>query len=276
MKILSSWRIEQIKDANRILRRIEDAHSKVLVVHYACESFYGKPAYTPRVTSIAVLNKENNESRMFSIHLSAQLLKMNLDDLSTVDLDKVEHSMLCEFASFVESHQNYIWLHWNMRSASYGFQAISNRYRILGGNEIKISDATKVDLSEVFDKRYSHKFEANEPDGKLINLARRNDINLKDAMPGKEEARAFEARDFRALHMSTMRKVEVVDRFLTAHLRGRLKHAVSLKEVYDLTIPGIYGMARESWLLLLLWSIFVWALGAAYEPVIQRLLGTDS
>jgi hypothetical protein len=268
--------MEQIKEANRILRRLEDAHSKFLVVHYACESFYGKPAYTPRVTSIAVLNKENNESRMFSIHLSAQLSKMNLDYLSPEDLDKVERSMLCEFASFVDLHQNYIWVHWNMRSASYGFQAISNRYRILGGEELKIPDANKVDLSEVFDMRYSHNFEENEPDGKLINIARRNGINLRDAMPGEKEANAFESRDFRGLHMSTMRKVEVIDRLLTANLRGNLKHAASLKLVYDLTIPGIYGMFRDSWLLLLVWSLFVWALGAGFEPVIQRLLGTDS
>lgn len=274
--MISSWRIEQIKDANRILRRIDDANSKVLVVHYACESFYGKPAYTPRVTSIAVLNKENNESRMFSIPLSAQLLKKNLDDLSMNELNEVEYSMLNEFSNFVELHQNYIWLHWNMRSASYGFQAIFNRFRILGGKEIKIPDGNKVDLSEVFDKRYSHNFEKNEPNGKLINLAKRNGINLKDAMLGKEEAQAFESKNFRELHMSSMRKVEIIDRLLTTHLRGKLKHAVSVKEVYDLTIPGIYGMVRDSWIFLLLWSIFVWMLGAAYEPVIQRLFGTAS
>jgi len=274
MKILSSWRIDQIKDANRILRRIEESNSKLLVVHYACESFYGKPAYTPRVTSIGVLNKENNESRIFSIHLSAQILQMSLEDLSADNLDIIEKSMLYEFAKFADSHQSYIWLHWNMRSASYGFQAISNRYLILGGSEIKIPDANKVDLSEVFDKRYTHDFELNEPDGKLLNLARRNNINLMDAMPGKQEAIAFDSKNFKALHMSTMRKVEIIDRLLTAHIRGKLKYAVSLKDVYDLTIPGIYGLIRDSWLLLLIWSMLLWVIGAACEPVVQKIFGT--
>ena len=274
MKFLSSWRIDQINEANRIIRRVEDGRPKVLVVHYACESFYGKPAYTPRVTSIAVLNKENNEARIFSIHLSAQLLKFDLEGLSVENLNKVEHHMLQEFNRFVESHQDYLWLHWNMRSASYGFQAISNRYRILGGTELRIPDGNKVDLSEVFDKRYSHKFEKNKPNGKLLNLAKRNKITLRDAMLGKQEADAFESRDFRSLHMSTMRKVEIIDRLLTAHNRGRLKHAASKREVYDISIPGVFEMVKSSWLLILIWSLVVYLLGAASEPIVQKFFGT--
>ena len=272
MGIFNSYRIRQRNEAKQTLGKISTANSRVLIVHYSCESFYDKSGYTPRVTCIGVLNRENNESIVFSIHLQAQILNKSIESLSSSDLNLVEKEMLSEFANFVSHHKNHIWVHWNMRSASYGFQAISNRFRILGGDIIEVPDINKVDLSQVFYKMYTNKFEEHAPNGQLLNLAERNSISMRDALPGKEEAAAFDGKNYLVLQMSTMRKVEIIDRLLSSQEIGKLKHGANMREVYDLTIPGMIGMVRESSILLILWTILVFIIGAALEPLIQKYL----
>jgi len=273
LKILNSFRINKRRDAKVMLKKLDNANGKVLVIHYSCESFYGKPGYTPRVTSIGILNKENNEAIIFSLHLSAQIMKRDLADLSATELDEVEKNMLDEFANYVQNHLNYVWILWNMRSASYGFQAISNRYRILGGNELRIPDANKIDLRGVFGLLFTYSFEKDEPNGQMLNLAARNKISRRDAMPGAEEAAAYENKEYQKLHMSTLRKVEIIDRLLLAYQSGKLKHNAKIKDVYDLSLPGIIALVKESTLLLAIWSIIIFVIGVILQALIQKSFG---
>ena len=111
MKLFNSHRINQRQEAQRILQKLNNVNGKVLVIHYSCQSFYEETGKAPRVTSIAVLNKENNESTIFSLYLSAQLTKKDTSNLSDTDLDEVEKHMLDEFWKYVQNHMNYIWLH---------------------------------------------------------------------------------------------------------------------------------------------------------------------
>lgn len=273
MKLLNSYRIGQRREAKQTLQKLNNANGKILIVHYSCESFYGKAGYTPRVTGIAILNRENNEAIIFSIHLSAQILHKDIENLTAADFDEVEKHMLDEFSKYVQSHTNYIWVHWHMRSASYGFQAISNRYRILGGNEIAIPDINKIDLPEVFGKLFTYGFEANEPQGQLLNLANRNKVTVRDALSGKDEAAAFENKEYLKLHMSTLRKVEIIDRLLTAYQSDKLIHNARIFDVYDLSFPGIIHLVKESPLLLGVWTILIFVIGIVVEPIIKQIFG---
>ena len=182
--------------------------------------------------------------------------------------------MRYEFAEYVKTHISYIWVHWNMSSASYGFQAISNRYRILGGSEINVPDSNKIDLPAVFGKLFTYSFEGHKPNGQLLNLANRNNISTRDALPGAQEAEAFDRRDFLKLHMSTLRKVDIIDRILIAYQSQKLIHNARLKKIYDITIPGIIEIIKDSPILFGVWSIIVFIIGAAMEPIIQHLFGT--
>jgi len=274
VKLFNSYRINRRREAKQTLQKLDNANGKVLIVHYSCESFYGKAGYTPRVTGIAILNRENNETIIFSWHLSAQILKKDIANPPAAELDEVEKHMLDEFSKYVQSHTNYVWIHWRMRSASYGFQAISDRYRILGGNGISVPDINKIDLPEVFGKLFTYGFESNEPHGQLLNLANRNKVSVRDSLPGVEEAAAFENREYLKLHMSTLRKVEIIDRLLTVYQSGKLKHNASIIEVYDFSIPGIIPLVRGSPILIGIWSLLVFVIGVALEPIIQRVFGT--
>jgi hypothetical protein len=275
MKLLNSYRIDQRANAKKTLSKIEEANSKVLVTHYSCESFYDKPGYTPRVTSIAVLNRENNESMMFSIHISSQILGKDPLHLSNSELDSVEKAMLKEFNNYVKDHVNYVWIHWNMRSASYGFQAIFNRYRILGGSLTTIPDSNKIDLSETFGKLFTYSFEADKPNGKLLNLAVRNKISTRDALPGKDEAQAFDDKDYLKLHMSTMRKVVIISRLYEEYKKGTLKINARNKEIYGLTLPGIIVLVKESRILLLIWTIITFIIGTVVSEIISIIINNN-
>ena len=46
----------------------------------------------------------------------------------------IQKEMLKDFYSYQKKHLNYEWVHWNMRNANFGFEAISNRFKILGGH----------------------------------------------------------------------------------------------------------------------------------------------
>lgn len=273
MKLFNSHRITQRQDAQKILQKLNNVNGKVLVIHYSCQSFYEESGKAPRVTSIAVLNKENNESTIFSLYLSAQLTKKDISNLSEPDLDEVEKHMLDEFSKYVQNHMSYIWLHWNMRSANFGFQAISNRYKILGGTEISIPDTNKIDLSEVFGQLFTYNFETDKPDGKLLNLAERNRISRRDALVGADEPAAFIKKEYLSLHMSTSRKVEIIDRLLTGYKSGELKHNARTKDVYGLSILGIISLVRESPPLWIFWSILIFITGVIADSAIQKAIG---
>ena len=274
MKLINSYRIKQRNESKSILSKLDTANRKVLIIHYSCESFYDKAGYTPRVTCIGVLNRESNESIVFSLHLQAQKHKIDIHNMSKDDFDKVEKSMLDEFYDYSKHHSSYVWVHWNMRTASYGFQAISNRYEILGGDKILIPDSNKIDLPEVFSKYYTYSYEAHKPNGQLLNLAERNKVSTRDALVGIKEAESFEQKQYLNLQMSTMRKVEIIDRLLSKFESSSLTHNARLKEIYDLTIPGIYLMAKESPIFLLILSFFSFVAGAALEPIVQKIFGT--
>ena len=102
------------------------------------------------------------------------------------------------------------YLHWNMRDANYGFQAIEHRFRVLCGNDASlyvVDDKYKVDLARLLQDIYgSHYIE--HP--RMEKLVRKNGIALLDFLPGYGEAKAFEDRHFAALHLSTLRKVDVI------------------------------------------------------------------
>jgi hypothetical protein len=93
---------------------------------------------------------------------------------------------------------------------------------------------------------------------------------------GKDEATSFDNREYLKLHMSTCRKVEIIDRILTLEENKNLKVNASAIKIYGLTPTGIFEIVRNNWVLFLIWSIIVGILGAVLEPVFQSLFGTSN
>ena len=105
--------------------------NSLLVVHYSCQNLNdNNEGYSPRITSIAVLHIASATMHSFSIHLIAEVKNISQEEIHK-HYDELEAVMLEDFYSFVQSHQDHYWLHWNMTNINFGFQALEHRYRVL-------------------------------------------------------------------------------------------------------------------------------------------------
>ncbi|WP_040285199.1 hypothetical protein [Sporosarcina koreensis] len=246
------------------LNRLDEHASKLLFVHYSCESFYDlvDTGRSARITSIAARYFETGQSVSFSIHTTAE--KENKLDSIESHYDELEKIMLEDFFDFVCRHDNYYWIHWNMRDISYGFQAINHRFEVLGGTPKIIADDKKFDLADKLKVVFGSSYIGHPRFEMLIKM---NEISDKDFLKGKEEADAFENREYIKLHHSTLRKVNVMHEIFDKVLDKNLKTNSKKREVYGLSLQGRYEMVREHWL----FNLFLLVLGGIISQVITWL-----
>lgn len=236
-----------------------------LLIHYSCESFYDytKPT-SRRVTSIAVRRGGSSQTKSFSLHLAAEKLGL-LDKIGT-HLDQCERQMLDEFYQFVKDHQQaYNWIHWNMRDSNYGFEAISHRHTVLGGTPVELSDDQKLDLSPLLIEIYGKEYTGHPRIEWLVN---KNSIHRTAFLTGSQEAEAFAAGNFVAMHQSTLVKVQALGDIAALAAHQRLKTKSSLwRDVYGSSI-GSFGQALAAHWLFVLAVAVIGVVGAA--PVVGQ------
>lgn len=275
MSIFNSPRLNERSEGFELLNEIKKEKYRTIIVHYSCESFITSHGNTPRITSICLKRLVSGQVKAFSIHLQAQFNGLNFNNLTNTQYDQLELEMLNEFSDFVTTHAQHKWVHWNMRDSNYGFEALNNRIRILGGNQFVIDDSLMYDLPQILGKLFTFGFEKNQPSGRFLNLAERNRISTKSALTGEDEADAFQNKKYLELHMSTLKKVDIMESILHRTINKELKVKTSKRKIYGLSLRGIFNIIKEnSWLLLIL-SLVSFILGAALEPVIQNFFGTS-
>ncbi|MFZ5780408.1 MAG: hypothetical protein ACOY4R_09450 [Pseudomonadota bacterium] len=204
--------------------------ANVWVIHYSCESFYERrEGRSPRITSIAVRKLDSAQTASFSIHQTAERRRTPFDQIEQ-HYDDLEKEMLAAFFTHLGNHRGMKYVHWNMRDANYGFQAIEHRFRVLGEEPYVVDDANKTDLSRLLIDVYGVDYIGHP---RMEKLLEKNHIAPLDFLSGAGEAAAFERRDFVALHQSTLRKVDVI-----ANIAGRA-HDRNLKT--NTTWWGMHG-----------------------------------
>src|SRR5699024_11168844 len=133
----------------------------------------------------------------------------------------IERKMLDDFFDFVVNHKDhYIWIHWKMRDNNFGFHAIEHRYKVLGGDPFVIPDSNKICLGNLIADRYTKDY---APHPRMKSLYELNGIDPKDFLTGKEEAKAFENKEYNKLSHSTASKVGLFSDFLTLLFDDNLK-----------------------------------------------------
>jgi hypothetical protein len=192
---------------------------------------------------------DSSQTKSFSLHLTAERLG-SLDQI-TEKLDLCERTMLEEFYEFVKAHQKaYKWLHWNMRDSNYGFEAIAHRYQVLGGSPHEIYEDQKLDLSptliEIYGKNYS-----GHP--RIEWLVNENQIHKTAFLTGEEEANAFVAGNFVAMHQSTLVKVQAFSEIARLAADQKLKTKSNMWiDVYGSSISSLGQAVAAHWVLVLL------------------------
>ena len=215
------------------------------VVHYSCESFYDRnDPRSPRITSIAVRNLDSGQTRSFSIHLVAE----QGGQLESIDqhFDVLEKKMLEAFYEYAKVNQHKLWLHWNMRDTNYGFPAIENRLKALGGVPFNISEDKLVDLSRVLVGLYGVGYTGHP---RLQTLMEKNKIKAMDFLKGQAEAEAFEKGMYLELHQSTLRKVDVLANIAERTHSGYLVTAATWWQTKGRSIRVVLEWLKDHWLI---------------------------
>ncbi|ENR8889908.1 hypothetical protein JAG44_001311 [Citrobacter koseri] len=191
--------------AKETLKQLKANEKDLFIIHYSCENLNdNNENYSPRITSIAVLHVGSATMHSFSIHLVAEVNKIERN-LINEHYDALEGEMLRQFFEFVSDNINGYWLHWNMTNINYGFEALSHRYKVLTQNESKrIPDSRKYNLSALILSVYGKNC-VEHP--RMASFMKLNDGEHRDNLTGKEEVEAFAAKEYVRLHKSTMSKV---------------------------------------------------------------------
>lgn len=204
---MSAPNIRRQKNGRETINKLVADAENVWVIHYSCESFYEKNnGRAPRITSLAVRKLDNAQTSSFSIHQVAERLGTAFSEIDQ-HYDTLEKKMLDEFFEHVKTHQSVKYLHWNMRDSNYGFAAIEHRYMVLGGQPFKIPDNRKYDLARILIDIYGTGYIGHP---RLEKIIEKNLITKRDFLSGIEEAQAFKTGNLVGLHLSTLRKVDIL------------------------------------------------------------------
>lgn len=243
-------RLAKRRAARARLSEIMSNAANVVVIHYSCESFYDRTnGSSPRITSIAVRNLGSGQTTSFSIHHVAERNNALTAEGIEANYDAFEKAMLSEFYDYVAKHQQHIWLHWNMRDANYGFQALAHRYRVLGGTPPDVHDSCLCDLARLLVALYGIAYIGHPRLARLVEL---NSITDRDFLTGEAEAEAFLRRDYVRLHQSTLRKVDILANIAERAANGTLKTNARLAEIYGGYLAFAVDKITHHWLASLL------------------------
>ncbi|CAN4267479.1 hypothetical protein MCEMSEM29_00442 [Methylophilaceae bacterium] len=188
-----------------VLEHLKLNESNLFSIHYSCQSLGdNNEGLSPRITSIAVLHLASSSMHSFSIHLVAEIKNVPKNSIAT-KYDELEKEMLINFYDFVRSHQDSLWLHWNMSNINFGFEAIEHRHKVLTGQDApKIPDSKRFNLSSLILGIYGQNCVENP---RMLNLMKLNGGVHRDLLSGTEEVEAFKQKEYVKLHKSTMCKV---------------------------------------------------------------------
>lgn len=233
------------KRAKGQLEEIFQTPDSTVVVHYSCESFYDRTdPHSPRITSIAARNLDSGQTRSFSTHLVAE--RRGLLDHIEDHYDDLEREMLIDFFEYMRVNQHCRWLHWNMRDANFGFEALENRLSALGQLPFHLDERNRFDLSRILIGIYGVGYVGHPRLEKLLEL---NHITPLDFLPGAQEAAAFVAKEFVKLHQSTLRKVDVLANIADRAHRGDLVTLASWWEQNGQSIKRCVEWLKEHWII---------------------------
>ena len=166
---------------NKIKLQIKGREQDTYTVHYSCDGFYNGGAYAPAICSIALVNYATKELHTFA---------MNNYIVQGKSLIESEKLMLKDFVDFYKNLNNPIFVHWNMDSLEFGFNAIRARMENFGLHDFDLTKIKDYNLCTVFHTS-------------LITSLEQNHCKRVTVLTGRDEAICFNKRAFEMVKMST-------------------------------------------------------------------------
>ncbi len=232
-------------DAQKLLGVLFSDPKRVLLIHYSCEDFANRPdGSSARVTSIAVRHLDSALTTSFSIHHSAELLKVPYPEIRS-RYEELERHLLDAFNSFITKYISFTWVHWSMRDSNYGFPAIYHRCRLHNIVPTEIAATSLVDLARCLIDIYGSGYMSHP---RMTKLMERNNISNLGLLDGLGEVSAFASGDYVGLHRSTLRKVDAFESILSRAHAGTLKTNYRWKDIYGRSPRDVVLFLKEHWI----------------------------
>lgn len=210
--------IAKLSDFVREYKRHPD---RFYIIHYSCQNLNDEnEALSPRITSIAILHFATHQVVSFSTHAIAEELHIGREHVIG-EFDRIEKRLLDRFYEFVQNRRDRYWIHWHMRSLTYGFEHLEHRYSVLGGTNAPIIPVeSRINLSDMIQERYGTDYVTHP---KLQSLMEINGGLHRDFLSGEQEVSAFNSQEFLKMHKSTICKVGFFAKVMDLLRKGQLK-----------------------------------------------------
>jgi len=180
---------------------LEKFKEKIVIFHYACTSFSESPVY---VTAMAFMD-----------YPSKQITTFSRDSL------KSEKEILTNFVKFLKDNHDKIFVTWNQKSSTYGFQHLTQRCKENSiETPLQIDNDRIIDLDNLLEKQFGLGY-AKPP--KFRHLADLNGIPLTNYVDGLDEISLFYEKEFKKIENSTNRKVGIISSVMSLSFIDKLK-----------------------------------------------------
>ena len=214
-----------VASAETFFKDIKRHPERFYIVHYSSETLYepdGERAMSPRITSIVVRHYQTGQTLSFATHAAAETVGIAPAEVDA-RFDEVEREILTKFYTFVRDRRERTWIHWNMRTLTFGFEHLEHRYRVLTAQEAPaIPVEVRLNLNDILKARYGEDY---VPDPRMPSLMKLNGGLVQGFMTGEEESRAFRDGDYIRMHASTIAKVSFFAHVISLALSGKLTTA---------------------------------------------------
>lgn len=129
--------------------------------------------------------------------------------------------MLVKFFRFNNTHPTAVYIHWNMQSIVFGFEALEHRYRVITQEEpFHVPDLHKINLNDFLKLKYGEKY---VPHPRMQNLMKLNDGTPQGFLTGQDEVTAFVQRQYINLYKSSSEKCRWLAWIYNRSLNGKLR-----------------------------------------------------
>lgn len=202
-----------------MLKRLKTARDNILFIHYSCESLSDEnQGLSPRISGIAITNYSTSVTKSFAIHLVAEKRGIDKNDIPS-RFEELEKVVVTDFFDYVRERTQYFWVHWNMNSSVFGFEALAHRYEALTGLVApEIDEVKRFNLIEIISNKYGSD---SIDDPKMQNLVKLNVRFPRDFLTGFEESQSLQRGEYVKLHKSTICKTYFFRTILEYLLEGR-------------------------------------------------------
>jgi hypothetical protein len=193
---------------------------RLFVACYSCALPEDAPAGSQQISAIAVQQVVTGRQSVFaSIHeAEARGWKSRSDFLA--HLGELERLILGQFYAFVGERPDAVWLHWNMSSPTYGFDAIAHRARLCDVAAVPVPDDRLFDLANYLQRRHGPDYVGHPRFLKLVQL---NGLDGGRLLEKEAAAAAWREGRYADLVRSMQDKAGAIASLYRLTVDGRLK-----------------------------------------------------